>query len=150
MRGVQRSCGHPRFLLVHDAEHQPAHGTFLVPDRIARRYHANEVLPKLFRRERPGGRLLVLGDQPQTDQPIVLSEFGGIACPARPGTWGRETVVGEGAVNWRGIFDVISSDLPQVNLVIEREARQERLDDIRAAHRLIMEHLARPSETVHG
>ena len=69
---------------------------------------------------------------------------------ARPGTWGRETVVGEGAVNWRGIFDVISSDLPQVNLVIEREARQERLDDIRAAHRLIMEHLARPSETVHG
>jgi hypothetical protein len=57
-------------------------------DRIARRYHANESLPRLFRRERPGGRLLLVGEQPQPDQPIVLSEFGGIACPASPGTWG--------------------------------------------------------------
>jgi hypothetical protein len=58
------------------------------PDRIARRYHADEALPRLFRRERPAGRLLVLGEQPQADLPLVLSEFGGIACPARPGTWG--------------------------------------------------------------
>jgi len=57
-------------------------------DRIARRYHADEVLPRLFRRERPGGRLLMLGEQGPPDQPIVLSEFGGIACPAAPGTWG--------------------------------------------------------------
>jgi hypothetical protein len=57
-------------------------------ERIARRYRADEVLPRLFRRERPGGRLLVLGEQPQTDQPIVLSEFGGIACPSKPTTWG--------------------------------------------------------------
>jgi len=56
--------------------------------RIARRYHADEVLPRLFRRERPGGRLLLLGEQGAPDQPIVLSEFGGIACPASPGTWG--------------------------------------------------------------
>src|SRR5437773_1947484 len=49
------------------------------PDRIARRYHAEEVLPRLFRRERPGGRLLVLQEAHSTEQPIVLSEFGGIA-----------------------------------------------------------------------
>ncbi len=30
------------------------------PERIAKRYRADEVLPRLFKRERPGGRLLVL------------------------------------------------------------------------------------------
>jgi beta-galactosidase/beta-glucuronidase len=58
------------------------------PLRIARRYQADEVLPRLFRRERPGGRLLVLHEQPATDQPIVLSEFGGIAFSVEKGTWG--------------------------------------------------------------
>jgi hypothetical protein len=56
--------------------------------RIARRYHADEVLPRLFRRERPGGRLLLVGEQAQPDQPIVLSEFGGIACPVTSDSWG--------------------------------------------------------------
>ena len=57
--------------------------------RIARRYRADEVLPRLFRRERPGGRLLVLDGQPHADHPIVLSEFGGIACASDPkSTWG--------------------------------------------------------------
>ena len=57
---------------IHDYDPDPA--------RIARRYHAEQVRPRLFRRERPGGRLLVLEAQPHTDHPIVLSEFGGIAC----------------------------------------------------------------------
>ena len=57
--------------------------------RIARRYRADEVLPRLFRRERPGGRLLVLDGQPHADHPIVLSEFGGIAYASDPkATWG--------------------------------------------------------------
>ena len=33
----------------------------------------------LFRRERPGGRLLVLGEGAPAEQPIILSEFGGIS-----------------------------------------------------------------------
>ena len=56
--------------------------------RIARRYHADEVLPRLFRRERPGGRLLVLESQPHAEHPIVLSEFGGIAYADDPKSWG--------------------------------------------------------------
>jgi beta-galactosidase/beta-glucuronidase len=57
--------------------------------RIARRYRADEVLPRLFRRERPGGRLLVLDGQPHADHPIVLSEFGGIAYASdSTSTWG--------------------------------------------------------------
>jgi beta-galactosidase/beta-glucuronidase len=66
---------------IHDYDHQP--------ERIAKRYHADEVLPRLFKRERPGGRLLVLDDQPHTDLPVMLTEFGGIAVASnRPGTWG--------------------------------------------------------------
>lgn len=58
------------------------------PTRIARRYHADDVLPRLFRRERPGGRLLVLEGHPQPDHPIVLSEFGGIAYASDSRSWG--------------------------------------------------------------
>ncbi len=58
------------------------------PVRMARRYHADEVLPRLFRRERPGGRLLVLEEHAATGLPIVLSEFGGIAFSSDPACWG--------------------------------------------------------------
>ncbi|WP_437631467.1 glycoside hydrolase family 2 TIM barrel-domain containing protein [Sorangium sp. So ce854] len=59
-------------------------------ERIARRYHAEEVRPRLFQRERPGGRLLVLDGKTQTsDLPIILSELGGIALRRGvPGVWG--------------------------------------------------------------
>jgi len=60
-------------------------------ERIARRYHADEVRPRLFNRERPGGRILTLdSDLEDQDHPIVLSEFGGIAL-ALDKTWGYST-----------------------------------------------------------
>jgi hypothetical protein len=66
---------------IHDYDDQP--------DRIAKRYHADEVLPRLFKRERPGGRLLVLEGHPHADVPLMLTEFGGIAlAQQRGGTWG--------------------------------------------------------------
>lgn len=59
------------------------------PERIAKRYHAEEILPRLFKRERPGGRLLVLEGHAHADLPLMLTEFGGIALAhAQPGTWG--------------------------------------------------------------
>ena len=58
------------------------------PERLARRYHAHDELPRIFRRERPGGRLLVLEGERHSELPIVLSEFGGIALSPREGTWG--------------------------------------------------------------
>jgi hypothetical protein len=59
------------------------------PDALSERYRSDEVLPRLFRRERPGGRVLVLEGHSQPDQPIVLSEFGGIACSRGDNwTWG--------------------------------------------------------------
>ena len=66
---------------IHDYDDQP--------DRIAKRYHADEVLPRLFKRERPGGRLLVLESEAHTDLPLMLTEFGGIALArSEEGTWG--------------------------------------------------------------
>jgi beta-galactosidase/beta-glucuronidase len=58
-------------------------------DRIASRYGAVDDLPRLFRRERPGGRMLILGEgQPHPDHPVVLTEFGGIAFSPAHGSWG--------------------------------------------------------------
>lgn len=58
--------------------------------RLARRYHSETVLPKLFKQERPAGRALMLGEYPDGGHPLVLSEFGGIACVANANTagWG--------------------------------------------------------------
>jgi beta-galactosidase/beta-glucuronidase len=59
------------------------------PERIGKRYGTDDVLPRLFKRERPGGRLLLIGDQALTNQPIMLTEFGGIAYSDDPEhTWG--------------------------------------------------------------
>jgi beta-galactosidase/beta-glucuronidase len=66
---------------VHDYDDQP--------ERIAKRYRADEVLPRLFKRERPGGRLLVLEGHPHPEAPLMLTEFGGIALAHdHRNTWG--------------------------------------------------------------
>ena len=49
------------------------------PTRIVRRYGGPEGIPQLFHRERPGGRLLTLTGHPHAGQPLMLTEFGGIA-----------------------------------------------------------------------
>jgi hypothetical protein len=56
---------------------------------LAKRYESEELLPNLFRRERPGGRLLTLEGHAHAGQPIMLTEFGGIALARdRESTWG--------------------------------------------------------------
>ena len=49
------------------------------------------------------------------------------------GEWGTEVVVGTGAVDWDAFLAVVASRLPGVPMVIEREADETRVDDIRAA-----------------
>ncbi|MFS8068702.1 MAG: glycoside hydrolase family 2 protein, partial [Byssovorax sp.] len=70
---------------IHDYDPDPA--------SLSRRYHAEAVLPRLFRRERPGGRMLVLDTHhaphaAHLEHPIILSEFGGIAMSKSSATWG--------------------------------------------------------------
>jgi beta-galactosidase/beta-glucuronidase len=64
------------------------------PERLRRRYMIEEI-PRLFKRERPGGRLLMLQGEMQ-EQPIILTEFGGIAFSRdKLHTWGYSRVESE-------------------------------------------------------
>jgi sugar phosphate isomerase/epimerase len=66
------------------------------------------------------------------------------ALPTRmPGTWGSEVPAGEGAVDWGRFFDVLRAHALDVDLVIEREAGAQRVDDVRAARALVERELAR-------
>jgi hypothetical protein len=64
---------------IHDYDEQPA--------RIMARYGFTD-MPLVFKRERPGGRLLSL-EANHHDLPIMITEFGGIAFSKdAAGTWG--------------------------------------------------------------
>jgi hypothetical protein len=66
---------------IHDYDDQP--------ERIIRRYGGDGQLPQVFKSERPGGRLLILDDHAHAGQPVMLTEFGGIAFAAnQEKTWG--------------------------------------------------------------
>ncbi|MCA1664990.1 MAG: hypothetical protein LC659_12085 [Myxococcales bacterium] len=67
--------------------------------------------PRLFRRERPGGRILVLGEQPHADHPIVLSEFGGIKLATARNTWGYSAAADARAFaqRYRELLEVVRS-----------------------------------------
>jgi hypothetical protein len=68
---------------IHDYDPDPA--------VLLRRYADVEQIPHIFRRERPAGRLLTLDGHPHRGQPLVLSEFGGIAWTPperRDDSWG--------------------------------------------------------------
>ena len=69
-------------LAIHDYDH--------LPERMCRRYHSEDELPRILERERPGGRRLVVqGHAEHTKIPVMLTEFGGIAYHPDPTrTWG--------------------------------------------------------------
>lgn len=50
-----------------------------------------------------------------------------------PGMWGEEVPVGAGQVDWGAFFGVLDDVAPGVDVVIEREAGDRRIDDVRAA-----------------
>ena len=61
---------------IHDYDDQPA--------RMGARYGMNEIESKLLKRERPGGRILTLeGQELARQQPLMITEFGGIAFDGR-------------------------------------------------------------------
>jgi hypothetical protein len=67
---------------IHDYDHAGA---------IAQRYHSHEDIPTMLREVRLSGRLSTLTGHDPNGQPVVLSEFGGIAFTTgerRDQTWG--------------------------------------------------------------
>jgi beta-galactosidase/beta-glucuronidase len=79
------------------------------PDRMAKRYLADEVLPRLFKRERPGGRILVLEGHTHAEQPLMLTEFGGIALSRERNSWGyaRSNTPEEFARRYKELLEVV-------------------------------------------
>ena len=70
-------------LAIHDYDTKPL--------RLTKRYGPEVKLSDLFDRQRPGGRVLTLDGYPHQGQPIMLTEFGGIAFTKpeeNPHTWG--------------------------------------------------------------
>ena len=61
-------------------------------EHLRQRYGPENETAQLFDRRRPGGRVLTLDGYPHRGQPIMLTEFGGIALEDRtsgaPATWG--------------------------------------------------------------
>ncbi|MDQ6833567.1 MAG: glycoside hydrolase family 2 [Chloroflexota bacterium] len=60
-------------------------------ERIERRYSSPEAIPHLFKDALPAGRLVSLTADRQ-DQPIMLTEFGGLTLANDPGAWGYARV----------------------------------------------------------
>ena len=58
------------------------------PERIGKRYGINDIEAQLFKRERPGGRILSLSEEKAWTHPLMLTEFGGIALAKENGAWG--------------------------------------------------------------
>lgn len=53
--------------------------------------------------------------------------------PPTPGAWGSEVAVGTGEVNWQAFFKTLDAGGYDGNLVIEREAGDDRIGDIKQA-----------------
>lgn len=68
------------------------------PDHLRARYAGEGASEQLFDRRRPGGRILTLDGYPHRGQPIMLTEFGGVACrlssegEGDPDAWGYTMV----------------------------------------------------------
>ncbi|MCX6928487.1 MAG: sugar phosphate isomerase/epimerase, partial [Verrucomicrobia bacterium] len=54
-----------------------------------------------------------------------------------PGTWGEEVPVGTGQVDWRAFMSTLNAHNSECDLVIEREAGQQRVADICSARQML-------------
>jgi hypothetical protein len=82
------------------------------PGRIGRRYGLEDIESNLLRRERPGGRLLFVGQEGAWNHPIMLTEFGGIAfAQDRDNTWGysRTDTAEEFLANYTALLETVRS-----------------------------------------
>ncbi|MBC7686501.1 MAG: glycoside hydrolase family 2 [Bdellovibrionales bacterium] len=86
------------------------------PEKIRARYETTEPQRTLFDQRRPAGRILTLDGFPHRGQPIVLTEFGGIALHKREnddGTWGYSSAQTEAAFldRYRRLLEVVNTTL---------------------------------------
>lgn len=91
-------------LAIHDYDNKPR--------RLAKRYGPEVKLADLFDRQRPGGRVLTLDGHPHQGQPIMLTEFGGIAYAGREDrkAWGyvRSENLSELQIRYTALLNVVN------------------------------------------
>jgi beta-galactosidase/beta-glucuronidase len=61
------------------------------PERLIKKYATEKTLADALTRYRPGGRVITVEGYPHNGQPVMLTEFGGIACDilkTNPKEWG--------------------------------------------------------------
>jgi beta-galactosidase/beta-glucuronidase len=88
------------------------------PEKLRSRYETTEPQRTLFDQRRPAGRILTLDGFPHRGQPIVLTEFGGIAYDAsasadKTGTWGYARADSQAAYidHYRRLLEVANTTL---------------------------------------
>ena len=71
--------------------------------------------------------------------PRVVQVHAKDALPTEtPGTWGLETPLGQGAVDWAEFMPEVLGIAPAVDVVIEREGGDDRSGDIEIARRFLL------------
>jgi beta-galactosidase/beta-glucuronidase len=88
---------------IHDYDRNAEH--------IKQRYGAEMDPAQLFDRRRPGGRILTLDGYPHRGQPIMLTEFGGIALLSKEDTASRPKAWGYTCVSTREEFAALFHEL---------------------------------------
>ena len=82
-------------------------------EHLRQRYGQETNTQQLFDRRRPGGRILTLDGYPHRGQPIVLTEFGGIAYAKPPESkeWGYSTASGDEdfACKFHALIEAVST-----------------------------------------
>jgi len=82
------------------------------PQRLMQRYHADADLGRMFARERTNGRSFTIQGHPYQGQPVMLTEFGGIAFSEDPdATWGytRSNDSATFGQQYRDLLDAVRS-----------------------------------------
>ncbi len=75
-------------LAIHDYERDPR--------KIEDRYNLDDDdFERMLRRDRPGGRVLMVDGYERRGEPVMLTEFGGIGYSRKRGTWGYYRVSSE-------------------------------------------------------
>jgi beta-galactosidase/beta-glucuronidase len=94
-------------LAIHDYDNKPS--------RLAKRYGPEVKLSDLFNRERPGGRVLTLDGYHHNGQPVMLTEFGGIAYtgtedPQADKAWGyvRSWNISEFSIRYSSLLNAVN------------------------------------------
>ena len=94
-------------LAIHDYDNNPR--------SLAKRYGPQVKLTELFKSKRPGGRVLTLDGHSHQGQPIMLTEFGGIAYadrndPEANKVWGyvRSSNISELQMRYTGLLNAVN------------------------------------------